>query len=902
MNNILINENDITNSLSKSAKQIKSYAGILDEYKLGYSDAKNYWQVGEINQTQGWILHLSVIRQQVEPLLEILVPLLIKENVAFKIIKDSDVAKYILDGNLGYAQIGKVVCVFPKDDNEALFIAKVIIQNTQSFRGPDIPTNIQLKGIVYARYGSFNPIIKTKEDGTEVRYIYNAKEELVPDFYSIPFVVPEGISWPFNEIASPIIPMPSKLLNKRYKPLIIIKPDAKGRVIRGLYMNGFLNIKKCIIKEGKRNMWVDEQGRDIQDRLQWQYDLCNDIQNDIPVPKIFEIFRENNATYLAMEFVKGDSLEDILLNIYQGNSWPELSQENKLLLISHLLKIITIIQKLHERGYVHRDITTNNFLIDKKGRIFLIDLELSYSLLHTKPSPPFKLGTFGFISPEQDLQKIPTVKEDIYAIGALMAFIFSGLPPVKFSTRSIVKNKNALLFFTESESISDIISKCLVPTPDQRPQLEEIKEIVTQYQKEITNHKFNKEVTRPYKNTEIDLKNLIEAAIQGLANKKVLTQEYLWESQVYMEDSWIGNEQIKKEHLGGIHVGMAGILYTLALAETNGYNIDSCMQAYTSGWKYLESSFLEQISSTKRGFYEGTTGIALAISEGLNAGLLSPTSLYENYLNSCFESLPYEGLDIESGIAGKGIALLQCSRWLKPELVQSLLTQYIDIVIENQQTDGSWDLYRMTKKGKGKITGLSGGIAGITLFLLAYANRVNDIKVTNAIRKALEWLIKNFNREKGLYFWRVTTKNGSISPWSVDIGTPGIAFLFIKAYEHFKDPQYKDIAERALRNLSSTPVKVDLTQAFGMAGLGEIYMEAYKVFKTEEWKERANWIKNIMIHTTLLSSDGSAYWSMNAYPNPVPDLMTGSSGIIHFLMRIQNPDKLGHPLLDIDNN
>jgi len=83
-----------------------------------------------------------------------------------------------------------------------------------------------------------------------------------------------------------------------------------------------------------------------------------------------------------------------------------------------------------------------------------------------------------------------------------------------------------------------------------------------------------------------------------------------------------------------------------------------------------------------------------------------------------------------------------------------------------------------------------------------------------------------------------------------------------------------------------------------MAALGELYLEAGRVFKSEEWYTRANLIANVFIHTFLKNQEGSGYWNMEERNAPTADFMVGNSGIIHFLARCIYPDKIGYRLLE----
>src|SRR5262249_14145190 len=160
-------------------------------------------------------------------------------------------------------------------------------------------------------------------------------------------------------------------------------------VIRAMFVSGFLKVKQCVIKEGRKDMLVDVYGRGMRERIAWQAELYEDLKNVIPMPKVYETFQVDEDIYLVTEFIKGEALENIIAKIYNGNCYEDLAKSARLKLISYSLKICEIISKLHEQGYVHRDVTPTNFLIDKRERVVPIDMEIAYSIKNNKPQSPF---------------------------------------------------------------------------------------------------------------------------------------------------------------------------------------------------------------------------------------------------------------------------------------------------------------------------------------------------------------------------------------------------------------------------------------------------------------------------------------------------------------------------------
>src|ERR1700722_15295550 len=132
-----------------------NYAAILHSFGLHYKLVGYQYQVGEIKATQGWIIHLSVVLSQVRYLFEKVIPFLSQHGVTFKIPINDAVSEDILNGNYGVTQIGKIVSIYSENELFTISLAKELVSLTQFFKGPGIPTDICLGGIVYTRYGSF---------------------------------------------------------------------------------------------------------------------------------------------------------------------------------------------------------------------------------------------------------------------------------------------------------------------------------------------------------------------------------------------------------------------------------------------------------------------------------------------------------------------------------------------------------------------------------------------------------------------------------------------------------------------------------------------------------------------------------------------------------------------------
>lgn len=874
----------------------EDYADVLQYFELKYAVIDYYLQVGPSSKVQGWIFHISAVISQIPGLFQIILPYLITENIPFKIPKNKETARLILDGYLNFSQIGKIISIYPENHTQIIDLAKKLITLTNPFKGPAVPTDIHLGGTVYTRYGSINPVIGMDAKGHQHKYIYDTRGQLIKDEYNIPFKLPSEIDWPFFELASIIIPTPKKILNQFYKITGTIKADARGNVYKGLYVKGLFKAASCIIKHGKQNMISDENGMDIHDRLLWQKELYEDLKDEIPLPKVIDLFKEQGDTYLVIEFINGRSLYERKLEINQDcKSWNQLTIEERLILLDYLLIIISTIKRLHERGYVHRDIQPANFLIDKNNKLYFIDIELAYSIIKAKPTIPFAFGTAGFMSPEQQLILTPTVKEDIYALGALMVELFTSLSPIKFFTKNNTSLANNLNFFIGNTGIAKIIAASLDPDPKFRPDINEIQEVLQEYKNHL--HLTNKALTHKVENTKpfyYSFENIVKSALNGITKYPIPISGNLWLSKNPKNTS-IVTEQKEYSPYPGLKEGIGGILYLISKANKSNFDITNCREGYRMGWHFIETYYLKALPDIAPGLYGGAAGIALSIAEGLKSGLLDNNESNRNSIQQCL-SLPPSGISIAEGIAGQGISLLQCSPFLKEEFIQKRFHEIVETLLRNQLKDGSWIINSGANKAAKHLIGFGEGISGIIWFLLQYINIHKDESAEKATIKALKWIAKRTNNLQFLFnpqkFMSLIYDN--------ELGDErtGCILCYIKAFEVFKDEYYKTSVINTLHLYPEFIVNNNFNQYAGLAGLGELYLEAYCVLKNEEWRKRAEWIAEVFINTFCQKSDDSGYWIMEENYIPTADFMVGISGIIHFLIRSLEPDKIGYRILN----
>lgn len=700
------------------------------------------------------------------------------------------------------------------------------------------------------------------------------------------------------EIKGKAIKKAGKRIGYNYIIIKSLKESQKNDVIKCLYIKGLTNFGFCVIKEGTYGDTKDKYGRDIKDRLVWQQQLHAELQDKVRLPRLLGHFEENGNYYLVIERIKGEPLYKACRD-KNGKLREGLITGTKtgLTFVNYLVQIADLLHTLHNHNIVHRDATANNFIIMPNGRVAVIDMELSYSLQNQSPAPPFQLGTYGYMSPEQLKTEIPTIKEDVFSAGAVLLQVWSGISPQKLTDAPIEALKEKIEFFIPDKAIANIVVQCLQPEATKRPTMQPVHDTLLQYHADLQN-KIQRQITSPVFFSKEQIKQVLQKATNTLASPLLADENMGWFTEDLKAEANRDKKKINKVWYASFSKGATGVLYLINEARRAGLDTKASEPHILKALELIHLKYIGRIQTVSPSLHFGASGIAAILANCIREGLIEPETQFFEWITQLLDR-DNQLFTYINGIAGQGIAYMLCNDFLQPNEVGERLDKYVDTLIQNQQKDGSW-IYKEVKNKQNKRQGFANGISGIIYFLLEYAQRYQSKKAQDSAEAGLQWLIKKGIRKDNNIQWR-NNKNKELMHWWGE-GTSGIALAFIKAYVCSAHPtlkqQYKQYATGALLNLPKQTLDNNLSQLQGLSGLGEIYLEAYNAFKEKEWLERADWIAQVIMHLKKEHPQYGPYWLVQNERQPTPDFMTGNSGVIHFLLRYCYPDLVGFPLLE----
>jgi eukaryotic-like serine/threonine-protein kinase len=188
------------------------------------------------------------------------------------------------------------------------------------------------------------------------------------------------------------------------------------------------------------------------------------------VIRIFDLGQAQGIKFITMEYVEGRDLRSLI------HEKGKLSVDEAVPII---LQITAALEAAHHAGVVHRDLKPQNVLLDKDGRVYVMDFGIARSLETPGMTQTGALmGTPEYMSPEQAKGEKVDARSDLFALGIIFYEMLTGVSPFKAETAMAMMFKRtqeratplAQLNLGVPGAISDIVAKCLEIKPDERYQ------------------------------------------------------------------------------------------------------------------------------------------------------------------------------------------------------------------------------------------------------------------------------------------------------------------------------------------------------------------------------------------------------------------------------------------------
>ncbi|MGW1272219.1 Stk1 family PASTA domain-containing Ser/Thr kinase [Streptomyces sp. NPDC002491] len=152
------------------------------------------------------------------------------------------------------------------------------------------------------------------------------------------------------------------------------------------------------------------------------------------VVQVFDQGADGSYVYLAMEYIAGCTLRDVLRE--RGALQPRAA-------LDILEPVLAALGAAHRAGFVHRDMKPENVLIGDDGRVKVADFGLVRSVDTVTSTTGAVLGTVSYLAPEQiDQPGAADPRVDVYACGVVLYEMLTGDKPHEGDSPAIVLYKH----------------------------------------------------------------------------------------------------------------------------------------------------------------------------------------------------------------------------------------------------------------------------------------------------------------------------------------------------------------------------------------------------------------------------------------------------------------------------
>ncbi len=429
-------------------------SGIVAETitRLGLTDRQvseeGFWchvsGAAPVERVQGWKLHLSATPLSAPVVLHAASRVLLAHGCPFKFAKDVDRVTELTSVRYDRAQAGKFLTAYPADDEQFHRLAAELCDATVGMPGPKILSDRQYRpgSIVQYRFGAFRGVPVLTNDGSFEARLQDPDGRTVADQRK-PWFTPPAWVRPLSHPASPAVspaaaaattkpatagtpagptqpakPARPTLADGRFEVLRALRHSARGGVYQATdTKTGY----PVLIKEARAHIGSDRRGLDSRALLAYEAKVLAELA---PLtPALVSLFDVDDHTFLAEQFIEGRSLSHTIAEA--AGAGPQGVPDAAPL----ALRLVRLVAAVHERGWVLRDLNSNNVMVTPDRDLVLIDTEHA-----TRPGDVIgRVYTPGFVAPETlhlpAFGPAPEPATDRFALGAMLVHLALGMPP-----------------------------------------------------------------------------------------------------------------------------------------------------------------------------------------------------------------------------------------------------------------------------------------------------------------------------------------------------------------------------------------------------------------------------------------------------------------------------------------
>ncbi|HPZ09421.1 MAG TPA: PQQ-binding-like beta-propeller repeat protein [Candidatus Eremiobacteraeota bacterium] len=255
-----------------------------------------------------------------------------------------------------------------------------------------------------------------------------------------------------SSYSSVILPS-GTVLENRYVIVNLIKKSLRGGVYKCLdkKLDSFSAIKEILPPYG-----TPEELVKAREKFEQEVRLIAKL-NHSNLVKVLDYFINRGRYYVVMNFIDGEDL----LGRLKKEGKPGFPEEKVVAWSRQVLEVLDYLHN-HRPPVIYCDIKPENIIIQKDAQPVLIHYAISRLIYHRSRLTQKSGGISAYI-PEEQIRGDPEVRSDLYALGATMHHLLTGIEPLPFRFEPLRK-----MALSVSSTVENVIMKALENNPSDR--------------------------------------------------------------------------------------------------------------------------------------------------------------------------------------------------------------------------------------------------------------------------------------------------------------------------------------------------------------------------------------------------------------------------------------------------
>lgn len=218
------------------------------------------------------------------------------------------------------------------------------------------------------------------------------------------------------------------------------------------------------------NLGLAQEGKDEYEGRFYQEAKAAGRLNHPNIVTIYDVGKSGDIAYIAMEFLQGRELRDIM-------------NDAGLLPVDHVLEITAQVALglayAHEYDIIHRDVKPSNIMVIRDGHVKITDFGIArMTSAAVRTQTGMVLGSPKYMSPEQVMGKEIDQRSDIFSLGVMLYEMLTGQAPfngdnvnaIMYQTLNAVPAPPNSVNTASPEMLNFIVAKALAKNMEDRYQ------------------------------------------------------------------------------------------------------------------------------------------------------------------------------------------------------------------------------------------------------------------------------------------------------------------------------------------------------------------------------------------------------------------------------------------------